>query len=55
MKWSVEQKILAYRNNSGAVSRQILANGPDGSKIDIPEIKPKENTQNFDFLETDYH
>lgn len=44
-----------YRNNSGAVSRQILANGPDESKIDIPEIKPKENTQNFDFLETDYH
>ena len=46
----------AYRRGADAYSRAMIMETPDGSKIDLATPKPrKENTQNIDFLETDYH
>lgn len=46
----------AYRRGSDAYSRAFIMDTPDGSKIDMAAPKqPKANTQNIDFLETDYH
>lgn len=46
----------AYRKNSDAYSRALIMDTPDGSKIDLTAPAPqKDNIQNIDFLETDYH
>lgn len=46
----------AYKNGSGAYERAMILDTPDGSKIDMAAPTPqKANTQNIDFLETDYH
>lgn len=45
-----------YRKNASSISRALIMNTPDGSKIDMEA--PKQQKQNFtklDFLETDYH
>lgn len=47
----------SYRRNAGTYVRQLISDGPDGgTKIEMaPSSIPKANTQNIDFLETDYH
>lgn len=47
----------SYRKNAGTYERQLISEGPDGgTKIEMaPTSIPKANTQNIDFLETDYH
>ena len=46
----------AYRKGSAAYSRAMIMDTPDGSKVEMDApIQPKANTQNIDFLETDYH
>ncbi|MDE6561573.1 MAG: GLPGLI family protein [Muribaculaceae bacterium] len=45
-----------YRKNSSVISRALIMDTPDGTKIEM--VAPKEqkpNTKNIDFLETDYH
>ena len=46
----------AYRKGSAAYSRAMIMDTPDGSKVEMDApLPPKSNTQNIDFLETDYH
>lgn len=46
----------AYRKGSAAYSRAMIMDTPDGSKVEMnAPLPPKANTQNIDFLETDYH
>lgn len=46
----------AYRKGSAAYSRAMILDTPDGSKVEMDApLQPKSNTQNIDFLETDYH
>lgn len=46
----------AYRKGSGAYSRAMIMDTPDGSKVEMnAPLQPKANTQNIDYLETDYH
>ena len=45
-----------YRKNSSVISRALIMDTPDGSKIKMDAPKQqKPNTKNIDFLETDYH
>ncbi len=45
-----------YRKNSGAYSRALIMDTPDGTKIEMDAPRQqKDNTQKIDFLETDYH
>ena len=45
-----------YRKNSSVISRTLIMDTPDGSKIEMDAPKEqKPNTKNIDFLETDYH
>ena len=45
-----------YRRGGDSYSRAMILDTPDGSKVDMkaPSLQ-KANTQNIDFLETDYH
>lgn len=44
-----------YRKNSGAYSRAMIMDTPDGSKVEMAAPRQqKDNTQKIDFLETDY-
>lgn len=46
----------AYSKSAGAYTRALIMDAPDGSKVDMPVPRhTKENTQNIDLLETDYH
>ena len=47
----------SYRKTAGSYARPLISDVPDGgTKIDMPPARlPKANTQNIDFLETDYH
>ena len=45
-----------YQKNAGATSRILIMDTPDGSKVNMDAPKQrKANSQNIDFLETDYH
>lgn len=45
-----------YRKNSGAYSRALIMDTPDGTKVEMDAPRQqKDNTQKIDFLETDYH
>lgn len=45
-----------YRRNSSTYSQTVIENTPDGSGIKMgASSHPKENIQNIDYLETDYH
>lgn len=45
-----------YRKNSSVISRTLIMDTPDGTKIEMDAPKEqKPNTKNIDFLETDYH
>lgn len=45
-----------YRKNSGAYSRALIMDTPDGTKIEMDAPRQqKDNAQKIDFLETDYH
>lgn len=46
----------ASRKSEGSYTRALITDTPDGSQVDMPTPKQtKENTQNIDLLETDYH
>ena len=45
-----------YRKNASSISRALLLDAPDGSRIEMDAPKQQKlNTKNIDFLETDYH
>ncbi len=50
------REYAAYSKNAGNLSRALIMDTPDGSRVDMPAPdQPKENTLSIDFLETDYH